>query len=71
MLQIDVNWNPPSEWTGPIVVLYEGFDRSDGLVLMEGNEVASDPAPLVPGKVRHILFFKIISMKSKTAKKPK
>ena len=38
-------------------MLYQSFDRSDGLVLMEGTEATSDCVPLVSGKVRYIRLF--------------
>ena len=65
--QSNGSWIPPSDWTGPCAVLYQSFDNSDGFVLMEGTEAASDPVSLVSGKVGHIkfVFMKIISMKSK------
>ena len=66
-LQSNVNWIPPSDWTGPSAVLYQSFDSSDGFVLMEGTQPATmNCVPLVSGKVRNIrfVFKKITSMKS-------
>ena len=62
------NWNPPSNWTGPHAVLYQSFDSSDGIILKEGTQNASDPVPVVFGKVSYISFFsrKITSMKLKS-----
>ena len=51
------NRNLPSGWTGPSAVLYQSFDSSDGLFLKEGTQTASNPVPLVSGKVRYISFF--------------
>ena len=56
-LQSNVNWTPPSNWTGPNAVFYQSFDSSDGLVLMEGTEPTSDCIPLVSGKVGYIRLF--------------
>ena len=50
------NWTPPINWTGPCAVLYQSFDSSYGLVLMEGNQTTSDPVPLVSGKVKLLCF---------------
>ena len=51
LMVTDGTWNQPSGWNGPFAVLYRSFDSSDGLVLMEGNEAADIPVPLVAGKV--------------------
>ena len=53
-LQSNLNWNPPSSWTGPSAVLYQSFDSSDGFVLMERHQAASNSVPLVSGKVKYI-----------------
>ena len=65
------NWTPPSNWTGRSSAFYQSFDSSDGFILMEGTQNASDPVPLVPGKVSYITFFsrKIISIKLKSKTK--
>ena len=46
-------WREPICWTGPKVVLYQSFDASSGLVLMEGTEQVVS-FPLVSGKVNEI-----------------
>ena len=43
-------WREPFCWTGPKVALYESFDASSGLVLMEGAQQV-ESVPLVSGKV--------------------
>ena len=43
-------WKEPFCWIGPKVALYESFNASSGLVLMEGDQ-QRDFVPLVPGKV--------------------
>ena len=51
----DGSWIPPPCWTGPIAVLYQSFDNSDGFVLMEGTQQAAmNFVPLVPGEVGYI-----------------
>ena len=46
-------WVQASGWTGPDAVLYQSFDSSDGLVLMEGTKVAEiNCVPLLAGKVK-------------------
>ena len=45
-----LGWREPICWTGPKVALYENFDASSGLVLMEGTKQV-DSVPLVSGKV--------------------
>ena len=45
-----LGWREPFCWTGPKVALYESFDASSGLVLMEGTKQV-DSVPLVSGKV--------------------
>ena len=37
-------------WTGPTAALYQSFDDSDGLVMMEGT-APGDSVPLVCGQV--------------------
>ena len=55
--QSDVNWTPPSNWTGPTAVLYQSFDSSDGFVLMEGTQTTSNSVPLMSGKVKYMSLF--------------
>ena len=51
-------WTPPSNWTGPGAILYQSFDSSDGLELMEGNQSAAmNSVPLVSGMVSYIISF--------------
>ena len=52
-------------------MLYQSFDSSDGFVLMEGTEAASNSVPLVSGKVGYIkfVFRKLMGEKSKTTSK--
>ena len=45
-----VGWREPFCLAGPKVALYESFDASDGLVLMEGAQQVNS-VPLVSGKV--------------------
>ena len=45
-----LGWREPICWTGPKVTLYESFDASSGLGLMEGAQ-QMDSVPLVHGKV--------------------
>ena len=45
-----LGWREPFCWTGPKVALYENFDASSGLVLMEGTKQV-DSVPLASGKV--------------------
>ena len=45
-----LGWRQPIYWTGPKVALYESFDGSSRLVLMEGAQQV-DSVPLVSGKV--------------------
>ena len=49
-------WTPPSNWTGPSAVFYQNFDSSDGFVLMERTEAASNSIQIVSGKVRYIVW---------------
>ena len=53
-LQMEAGFLVPC-WTGPIAVLYQSFDNSDGFVLMEGiQQAAMNFVPLVPGEVGYI-----------------
>ena len=45
-----LEWREPICWTGPEVAMYESFDASGGLVLMEGSQQV-DSVLLVLGKV--------------------
>ena len=67
--QSNVNWIPSSNWTGPSAVLYQSFDSSEGVILMEKTEPAAmNCVLLVSGKVKYIRFvFRTIRVKSKTA----
>ena len=49
-LVYSLGWREPICWTGPKVALYETFDDSGGLVLMEGAQQVNS-VPLVSGKV--------------------
>ena len=51
----ETTWNKPPEWTGPEAALYQSFDDSDDLVLVEGTQQIGD-VPLVAGKVRLKIF---------------
>ena len=46
-------WTEPTCWTGPKAALYQSFDGSDGLVLMERLQEVSN-IPLVTGKVNNL-----------------
>ena len=46
----------PFCWTGPKIALYESFDASTGLFLMEGTKQV-DSVPMVSGKVSVCLNF--------------
>ena len=55
-LDHSLGWREPICWTGPKVALYESFDASSGLVLMEGAQQVGS-LPLVSGKVKRIFSF--------------
>ena len=63
--QSDGSRIPPSSWTGSSAVLYQSFDSSDGFVMMEGTQAASNPVPLVSGKVGYmrVIFIRCGSLR--------
>ena len=49
-LVYSLGWREPICWTGPKVALYESFDASSRLVMLEGAQQV-DSVQLVSGKV--------------------
>ena len=47
-------WIPPTNWTGPNATLYWSFDRTDGIVLVEGTQMICTTVPLVTGQVLYV-----------------
>ena len=55
--QSNGSWIPPSTWTGPHAVLYQGFDSSDCPIFMEVTQPAEkNSVHLGSGKVKYIRF---------------
>ena len=46
----DVFWDQPPEWAGPVPILYQSFDTSQNIILMEGTQ-QRNLITLIAGKV--------------------